>query len=568
MRKAILLSILWLPLYSFAFTWQVGPTRTYTLPSQVAPLVNNGDTVEIDAAIYLGDVCVWPKNNLLLKGVGGRPHLRANGNNAIGKGTWVFAGNNIRVENIEFSEASVPDQNGAGIRLDGVGINVKNCYFHNNENGILTNNNGGTILIGNSEFAFNGFGDGQSHNIYIGSVDTAIIRFSYFHHAKVGHELKSRARVNYIFYNRLSNEATGIASREIDLPNGGVSILIGNIIQQGPNSQNGNIIGYGLEGLANAAPHEIYLINNTLVNERFTGSFLQANAGTTFIKVYNNIFAGPGTVINYAGPAGSLDSLTNKVASDIGQMGFVNAAAYDYHVSTGSIAVNGGTNPGLGPDGINLNPVFEYLHPISSTNRILQNTIDIGGYELVGALPVSILKFAAFIQQAQTVIQWQTAEETGIDSYDLQGSNDGVGFEKITNISAKNRSVNDYEWIELREEEVFYYRLKIIEKDGTFRFSKIVLIRKSKISESGARAVFAGEKLYLFNLPGDFKNSSGYVQIFNASGVLLSKQAMNFKDCDKLLVANHTFASLNGYVLVVIGKANHRLSVAVDISNK
>jgi hypothetical protein len=127
MRKIILLFLWLFPLISFAFTWQVGPTRTYTLPSQVAILVNNGDTVEIDAATYLGDVCVWPKNNLLLKGVGGRPHLRANGNNAVGKGIWVFAGNNIRVENIEFSEASVPDENGAGIRLDGVGISVKNC---------------------------------------------------------------------------------------------------------------------------------------------------------------------------------------------------------------------------------------------------------------------------------------------------------------------------------------------------------------------------------------------------------------------------------------------------------
>ncbi len=568
MRKAILLCALSLPLYSFAFVWQVGPARTYTRPGQVAPLVNTGDTVEIDAAIYVGDVCVWSKSNLLLKGVGGRPHLRANGNNAIGKGIWVLAGNNITVENIEFSEASVPDQNGAGIRLDGVGMSIKNCYFHDNENGILTNNNGGTILIDNSEFGFNGFGDGQSHNIYIGSVDTAIIRFSYFHHAKVGHELKSRARVNYIFYNRLSNEAAGIASREIDLPNGGVSILIGNIIQQGSNSQNGNIIGYGLEGLANAAPHEIYLINNTLVNERFAGSFLQANAGATYLKVYNNVFAGPGTVINYSGPVASLDSLTNKVAGDIAQVGFVNAAAYDYHVSTGSIAVNNGTNPGIAANGLDLNPVFEYLHPASFTNRILQSNIDIGSYELAGALPVTLLSFTAFVRQKQTIIQWQTTQETEIDLYEIERSYDGASFEKAAGVTPKNQLTNNYEWTDDTKKEVAYYRLKIIEKDGTFRLSKITVIKKIETNATNTGAVFTGEKLYLYNLPDDFKNSSGYVQIFNASGVMISKQAVSFTNTENLAVTNRVFPSLHGYALVIISKATRQITFPVIINNK
>jgi hypothetical protein len=566
MKKAILLLTLFLPFYSFAFVWQVGPARTYTLPSQVAPLVNTGDTIEIDAAVYLGDVCVWPKSNLLLKGIGGRPHLRANHNYVIGKGTWVFAGNNIRVENIEFSEAAVPDQNGAGIRLDGVGINVKNCYFHDNENGILTGNNGGNIIIDNSEFAYNGFGDGQSHNIYIGSVDTAIIRFSYFHHAKVGHELKSRARVNYIFYNRLSNEALGIASREIDLPNGGMSILIGNIIQQGPNSQNGNIIGYGLEGLVNAAPHEIYLINNTLVNERFAGIFLQVNAGAAFIKVYNNIFAGPGTVINYTGPLGAVDSVTNKVLSDVAQAGFVNLAAYDYHVSSGSNAVNSGTNPGIASNGIDLNPVFEYLHPVSSTNRIVQGIIDIGSYELAGALPVKILNFLAFLKQKKTIIQWQTNDEFDIESYEIQRSINGVDFVTVNIVPAKQLFVNDYEWVDNTNNDRYYYRLKIIEKNGTYQYSKIALLTNDTENKTAVRATFALGNLYLYNLPNDFKNSSCHLQIHNASGALLSKQAITFSASDNLVIRNLLFSYLQGYVLLTVSSGNRRITLPVIIS--
>ena len=44
---------------------------------------------------------------------------------------------------------------------------------------------------------------------------------SYFHHAKSGHLLKSRAAKNLIFYNRLTDEIGGTASYELEFPNGG-----------------------------------------------------------------------------------------------------------------------------------------------------------------------------------------------------------------------------------------------------------------------------------------------------------------------------------------------------------
>ncbi|MEI7802656.1 MAG: right-handed parallel beta-helix repeat-containing protein, partial [Bacteroidota bacterium] len=235
-----------------AMTWLVGPTHTYTMPSQVSTLVADGDTVAIDAGVYNSDVAKWTANNLLLKGVGGMAHLKANGTSYGGKAIWVIAGNNTTVDSIEFSLCTCVDQNGAGIRQEGINLTVRHCYFHDNENGILAGDNATSdIIVEYTEFYNNGFGDGYSHNLYINHVNSLTFRYNYSHHAHIGHELKSRAYNNYILYNRLSNEATGDASREIDLPNGGLAIIIGNEIEQGPNSQNSNIIGYGLEGLTN-----------------------------------------------------------------------------------------------------------------------------------------------------------------------------------------------------------------------------------------------------------------------------------------------------------------------------
>ncbi len=353
---------------------KVGPTRTYTKPSQAAAAAKNGNIIEIDAGTYLGDVAVWSADNLIIRGVGGRPHLNANGASAQGKGIWVITGKNTTIENIEFSGATASDQNGAAIRQEGAGLIIRNCYFHDNEEGILTNSNPKSdIIIENSEFANNGFGDGRTHNIYIGNIRSFTLRYSYSHHAKIGHNVKSRAQANYILYNRIMDEWDGTASYAIDLPNGGVSYIIGNLIQQGPNNDNSGIIAYAAEGASNPI-QELYIINNTIVNDDPQGgTFVLVYGNPTISRLINNIFAGPGTLLTGKGIL-----IANLSQQD---PKFVNRLNFDYHLAPGSPAIDAGVNPGM-INGFDLTPKWEYVHPTNKVARtILGKAIDIGAYE-------------------------------------------------------------------------------------------------------------------------------------------------------------------------------------------
>ena len=116
---------------------QVGPTRALNVPSQAASVARAGDIIEIDAGNYVGDVTAWWADNLTIRGVGGRPRLLAAGMSAENKAIWVIKGRNAIVENIEFTEATGPNGNGAGIRAEGINLKVLNCYFHDNQEGIL-----------------------------------------------------------------------------------------------------------------------------------------------------------------------------------------------------------------------------------------------------------------------------------------------------------------------------------------------------------------------------------------------------------------------------------------------
>lgn len=350
---------------------RVGPGRSLTTPSAAARMAKDGDVIEIDAGTYDGDVAVWRRNNLTIRGAGGRAHLRAQGRHAEGKAIWVIKGANTTVENIEFSGARVRDRNGAGIRQEGPGLVVRNCYFHDNENGILGGRSG-EILIEHSEFANNGAGDGHSHNLYIGTVDRFTLRASYVHHARVGHNVKSRARESHILYNRIADEQTGTGSYAIDLPNAGVAFVIGNEIQQGPRTENATLIAYGKEQRKHPAK-EFYLINNTLVNDRAEGGvFVFVSEDTERVKILNNIFAGAGTVLRGKG------SPDRNVATP--DPGFRDRAGFDYRLLSGSPAIDAGIEPGVA-QGFDLRPVAEYVHKAQERPRLRAGKLDCGAHE-------------------------------------------------------------------------------------------------------------------------------------------------------------------------------------------
>jgi hypothetical protein len=361
---------------SSAATLQVGPGQQYAKPCSAIAAAAPGDTIIIDGAgSYSGDVCQWFQNGLTLRGVNGRPHIDAAGRNSAGKGIWVIDGDNTVVENIELSGATVVDGNGAGIRLEAPNLVIRNCFIHNNQDGLLTGNGGtGSILIEYSEFSFNGTGTGQTHNIYVGQQGLFTMRFSYSHDAIGGQLVKTRAAENHIRYNRLTTE-NGTTSYEIDIPNGGLSYVIGNLVQQGIHGVNDNIMDYMIEGASAHNPdHRLFVSNNTFVNDKPLGTFILLPViDTTPAVVQNNIFRGPGSVITQA------SAILSHNLVNVDPL-FINAAGLDYHLQSGSPAINAGIDPGSGA-GQSLNADYQYLHPRCGQNRAPVGAIDIGAYE-------------------------------------------------------------------------------------------------------------------------------------------------------------------------------------------
>ncbi len=135
---------------------RVGPAQAVATVAEAARIAVDGDVVEIEAGDYIGDVASWRQHHLTLRAVGGRARMIANGASAEGKAIWVIKGDEVLVENVEFSGADVPERNGAGIRHEGGKLTIRNCRFVGNQMGVLTwNDPRGELVVEQSEFRNN-----------------------------------------------------------------------------------------------------------------------------------------------------------------------------------------------------------------------------------------------------------------------------------------------------------------------------------------------------------------------------------------------------------------------------
>ncbi|WP_078121719.1 hypothetical protein [Thiosocius teredinicola] len=209
--------------------------------TQASRKMRDGSILEIGSGTYDTGIATKANNILII----GRGHVTFRGAAAKGKGTFIVNGNNTTIENIECRDVKVKDGNGACVRLQGKNLTLKHVFFHSSQQGLLTGNKPGKVVIVDSFFERLGHG-GRAHGIYQGGGVLEIDR-SYFLGAKSqGHEVKSRAKRTTIT-NSVIASMTNQDSRLIDISNGGIASITDCTLQQGPKSSNLDAIGFAVE---------------------------------------------------------------------------------------------------------------------------------------------------------------------------------------------------------------------------------------------------------------------------------------------------------------------------------
>jgi hypothetical protein len=175
-----------------------------------------------------------------------------------GKAALVLRGLGAEIRGITFSNMTVPDGNGAGIRLEKGALNVAHARFQDSQQGILTADDpDGRIFITRSTFSGLGTCEnsaGCAHSIYIGNYGSLTVRESRFERGTGGHYVKARSR-EVVIENNSFDDANGRGTNYmIDLPAGSVGRIANNWFVQGRDKENHSaFIALGAEDLLHSS---------------------------------------------------------------------------------------------------------------------------------------------------------------------------------------------------------------------------------------------------------------------------------------------------------------------------
>ena len=159
-----------------------------------------------------------------------------------GKAALVMRGRSMRVEGLTFQNLRVPEGNGAGIRLEHGDLTVRQTWFKDSEEGILSAEDPtGSVLIEKSTFSRLGRCDrglSCAHSLYFADYGNVVIRRSRFEEGRGGHYVKSHATRIEVVDSSFDDSRGKTTNYMIDLSVGATGLIAGNWFVQGKDKEN------------------------------------------------------------------------------------------------------------------------------------------------------------------------------------------------------------------------------------------------------------------------------------------------------------------------------------------
>jgi len=401
---------------ALAEVYRVGPGEKVTKISEIADGLKPGDIVEVtgDIADSMRLRASGTKEApIVVRGVGEkRPKIDFGG----ARNGIETNGDHYLFENLELMNAS-----SRGIFQVSADITIRNCYFHDNHNGIMgaDDPNVGDILIEYCEFFHNGSGI-YAHQMYLASWKpgaTATVQYNYIHDSSGGLNIKSRMPHNVVRYNWIENAA----NYEVDIIDSDQSPVaeslrpmntefIGNVVVTGVTGNPHHQMNFGSDQPRSPGTEGTFTVaNNTFVMNLASNEnhMIRVGGKVKEARFYNNIFVGPnipefsvitvqndkGEDVSVGGPA-VLEKLTganNFIAANCrvfpveftgtikgADAAFADFKAEDLHLAKGSPCV--GAGDAKAPMAAHFEPLRKKIVAGDEVKRPAGDKIDLGAF--------------------------------------------------------------------------------------------------------------------------------------------------------------------------------------------
>ncbi len=175
--------------------------------------------------------------------------------------------------------------------------------------------------------------------------------------------------------------------------------------------------------------------------------------------------------------------------------------------------------------GADNNPLFEvqttYVETGGGNDRY--HNLSVNGDAAL--LAISLQFFNGAIVNKTAKLIWTSSNEVDAKSFSIEASTDRKSFTSVGSVDAKNvKGLNSYEFETAAPIATTYYRLKLIDKNGSFTYSSIVVLNASVATKK--IAIFPNPATNYITLSHTQATAGAIVKILSTSGKVVSTTAI------------------------------------------
>jgi hypothetical protein len=177
----------------------------------------------------------------------------------------------------------------------------------------------------------------------------------------------------------------------------------------------------------------------------------------------------------------------------------------------------------------------------------------------LSTLPVDLISFSAIYNNYQSLLKWTSANEVNFAKYVIERSNNGSEYAPVGEKNATGSTGrNNYEFtddLSTASGAVFYYRLKMVDIDGKYKYSQIVMVKKDAKTINGIiispNPIISGATSVRFSAvrPStiDLKvvDFSGKILLQQKNKVLEGSNSITISNLEKLLPGTYILQMIN-----------------------
>lgn len=189
--------------------------------------------------------------------------------------------------------------------------------------------------------------------------------------------------------------------------------------------------------------------------------------------------------------------------TDIADGGTLSASGYSWRMMKGELAEHTGISSDLDVtfqatfgtvSVIRFRLGFEFVKgdggQISNQNREYGTEFTCLTFPQQSTLPVKLISFTGSYRNQASTLNWITENELNFEHFEIERSSTGAEYATIglKSSTSANSSRQNYQYADDLSSvagNAFYYRLKMVDKDGQFKYSNVIMIRKESKSING-----------------------------------------------------------------------------------